>query len=56
MNRYTVRLTYIEITKTPPHKQHAASFNLYKSQENSTYANNLLRHLTYAKVKKTAPT
>ena len=51
MNRYTVRLTYIEVTKTPPRKQHAASFNLYKSQENSTYANNMLRRLTYTEVK-----
>ena len=47
MNRYTVRFTYIEVTKTPLRKQHAASFNLYKSQENSTYANNMLRHFTY---------
>ena len=52
MNRYTVRLTYIEVTKTPPRKQHAASFNSYKSQENSTYANNLLHHLTYIEVQK----
>ena len=51
MNRYTVRLTYIEVTKTPLRKQHAASFNLYKSPENSTYANNMLRHLTYIEVK-----
>ena len=52
MNRYTVCLTYIEVTKTPLRKQHAASFNLHKSQENSTYVNNMLHHLTYIEVKK----
>ena len=51
MNRYTVHLTYIEVTKTPLRKQHAASFNLCKSQENCTYANNLLRHYTNIKKK-----
>ena len=51
MNRYTVRLTFIEVKNPPLRKQPAASFNLYKSQENCPYANNMLRHLTYIDVK-----